>query len=58
MKISADMSDSVKQKKLSHFPLFFRGFSFHMQGISDWWFLLFVEGSCTIPWTHYCQWIH
>jgi RNA polymerase subunit RPABC4/transcription elongation factor Spt4 len=33
-KITADMSDSVKQKKLSHFPLFFRGFSFHMQGIS------------------------
>jgi hypothetical protein len=28
------MSDSVKQKKTIHCPLFYRGFSFHMQDIS------------------------
>jgi hypothetical protein len=32
--ISADMSDSVKQKRPIHCPLFYGGFSFHMQGIS------------------------
>ena len=32
--MSADMSDSVKQKKPIHCPPFYRGFSFHMQGIS------------------------
>ena len=28
------MSDSVKQKRLIHCPLFYRGFLFHMQGIN------------------------
>jgi len=33
--MSADMSDSVKQKKPIHCRLHFGGFSLHMQGIGD-----------------------
>jgi len=33
--MSADMSDSVKQKTPIHCPLFYGGFSFHMHGIAD-----------------------
>ena len=40
--IAADMSDSVKKKILSHCPLFFRGFSFHIRGSSDWKDLLYI----------------
>ena len=39
-KVSADKSDSVKQKRLSHCTLFFGGFLFHMQGISYCKYLL------------------
>jgi hypothetical protein len=35
IKITADMSDSVKEKISIHCPLFYRGFAFHMHGISD-----------------------
>ena len=35
VKISADMTDSVKQKKPIQCPLFYGGFSFHIQGISN-----------------------
>jgi hypothetical protein len=35
LKMTADMSDSVKQKRSIHCPCFLGGFSFHMQGISD-----------------------
>jgi hypothetical protein len=34
------MSDSVKQKKPIHYPLFYGGFSFHMQGMSFCKYLL------------------
>jgi hypothetical protein len=38
--MGADMPDSVKQKELIPCPCFLGGFSFHMQGISDFKFLL------------------
>jgi hypothetical protein len=43
VKMSADMSDSVKQKRPIHCPLFHLGFSFHMQGISNLRLLLSIE---------------
>jgi len=41
--MSADMSDSVKQKRSIQCPRFYRGFSFYMQGISDCKELLYIE---------------
>ena len=39
----ADMSDSVKQKRPIQCPLFYRGFSFHMQGKKP-----LIDGSCKL----------
>jgi hypothetical protein len=41
--ISADMTGSVKQNRPIHCPLFTRIFSLHMQGISLYNFILYIE---------------
>jgi hypothetical protein len=56
--MSADMSDSVKLERSIHCPLFFGGFSFHMQGISDLQCLLYMLSCESFLKVKDVQWIY